>query len=368
MDARHPGRSLTRPTAAGVSVLLLVIVVVVLVGASRVVLDDEAADRRYSAVPALGATWHATWKSETDASRARELDILRAHGLDWVRIDVGWAMLQPRRGSFDTTWAVPLVERQIEAARARGFKVLVTFWGTPGWANGGRGTRVAPDDPRDYAVALGYLVNRWKGKVDGWEIWNEPNSTSFFSPADPVRYTEMLKLAYGAAKDADPDSTVVLGGTEYVDTEWLGKVYDAGAQGHFDVMAVHPYMGNAALAPTTFSDNKWYMMHVDDLVQLMRARGDGDLPIFFTEFGWSVHANSATTPPWKRGVTEQQQADYLEQSVALTRYRWPQVTAMFWYNSRDTNTGQPHKDGFGLMRRDFTPRPALARMRVLASK
>src|SRR5687767_482412 len=56
-------------------------------------------------LPELGAQWHATWGSETDASRATELNTMQAHGVQWVRIDVGWAMLQPRAGSYDTTWA-----------------------------------------------------------------------------------------------------------------------------------------------------------------------------------------------------------------------------------------------------------------------
>jgi arabinogalactan endo-1,4-beta-galactosidase len=45
------------------------------------------------------------------------------------------------------------------------------------------------------------------------EIWNEPNHAWFWpSGPDPARYAEMLKAAYGAAKAADPASTVLLTG------------------------------------------------------------------------------------------------------------------------------------------------------------
>ncbi len=311
-------------------------------------------------IPELGAQWHATWGSETDASRAKELETMQANGVEWVRIDVGWAMLQPKPGAFDTNWAVPFVEKQIDAARAHGLKVLVTFWLTPSWANGGAGTRVPPTDPQTYADALAYVVERWKGKVQAWEVWNEPNSADFFNPADPVRYVNLLQPAYRAAKAADPSAIIVFGGPMYVDTDWIRRAYDAGAKGYFDVMAVHPYMGKADAAPETAdTGDRWNMTHVDALVELMKARGNGAMPIWFTEFGWSVHTNTSTTPVWARGVTEAEQVDYLRRSVALVRLKWPQVTTMIWYNSRDKATGDAHQDGYGLMRRDFSSRPSL---------
>lgn len=320
--------------------------------------------------PALGTQWHATWESETPASRARELDLLQQHGVEWVRIDVGWAMLQPEAGSYDTEWAVPFVEQQIDAARARGLKVLVTFWRTPGWANGGQAPEVPPDDPATYAEALRHFVGLWQDKVQAWEVWNEPNSDDFFAGADPGRYAELLRHAYTAAHAADPDVEIVFGGTMHVDTAWISRAYDAGAGGHFDVMAVHPYMGRAD-APPELPDpgEQWTLLAVDDLVRLLQQRGDAAMPIWFTEYGWSVHENTAQTPVWARGVTEAVQADYLRRAVALTTLRWPQVEVMIWYNSRDKATGDPHQDGFGLLRRDFSVRPALTtlqRMRPLS--
>jgi hypothetical protein len=310
--------------------------------------------------PEIGTQWHATWASETDATRARELDMFEAKDVRWVRIDVGWKMLEPHRDQIDTAWAVPFVERQIDAARAHGAKVMITFWQTPGWANGGRSATTPPNDPNDYAEALAWAVKRWGGKVDAWQVWSEPNLDAFWSTEDPVQYTQLLKKAYVAAKAANPAAVIVFGGTMYVDVAWIRRAYDAGAKGHFDVMAVHPYMGKADAPPELPDTGEiWNMMHVDALETLMSARGDGHKPIYFTEFGWSVHGETSTTPPWQLGVTEAQQADYLARAVALVRSRWPQVDVMIWYNSRDKSTGDIHQDGFGLMRRDFSPRPVM---------
>ena len=140
-----------------------------------------------------------------------------------------------------------------------------------------------------------------------------------------------------------------------------GKTYDAGAKGYFDTMAVHPYMGPADAAPEKADDGSmWTMMHTDALVTLMNNRGDKGKPIWFTEFGWSVHENSSTTPNWNRGVSESTQADYFRRAVKLTQERWPQVGNMIWYNSRDKRSGDPQQDGYGLIKADFTPRLGLA--------
>ena len=41
------------------------------------------------------------------------------------------------------------------------------------------------------------------------------------------------------------------------------------------------------------------------------------------------------------------------------RTRYPQVTNVFWYTSRDLVTGEIQRDHRGLFRRDFSPRPVV---------
>jgi hypothetical protein len=68
---------------------------------------------------------------------------------------------------------------------AHGITPLIILWLTPGWANGGRGERVKPTNPGDYARVGRRAENRYAGKVSAWELWNEPNSNDFFIGADP---------------------------------------------------------------------------------------------------------------------------------------------------------------------------------------
>jgi hypothetical protein len=312
------------------------------------------------AAPAVGAQFHGTWDELDDVDRARILDALAASGVGWVRVDVSWSMIQPAPGRYDLKWGVPKVDGVLRMAHRRGLRVLAMFWSTPAWANGGAGKRALPADPGDYAAALRWAAGRWRAEVAAWEVWNEPNSAEFLRPPDPRGYVRLLRAAYPAAKAGNPGARVVFGGTRYIDTAWIGAAYRHGARGAFDVMAVHPYQGRASLPPEAPSrGGAERLTHTGALVRTLRAHGDGDAPIWFTEFGWSVHGNPPGTPAWNLGVSERLQAEYLRRTLVLVRTEYPEVQNVFWYTSRDLVTGRTHQDHRGLLRRDFTPRPAL---------
>jgi hypothetical protein len=244
-------------------------------------------------------------------------------------------------------------------------RILVTFWLTPDWANGGAGARSAPNDPNDYAKAVGWAAARFAEEVDAWEIWNEPNNSGFWEGADPAAYTKLLQAAYPAIKEANPKATVVFGGTSHNDAEWIEAAYQAGAGGSFDAMATHPYQAVADLEPEAPDQgDKWRLTHLTAVRGVMVRNGDGDKPIWATEFGWSSHGDdSAGLPNWERGVTPEQQGDYLIRSLRLVQYRFPYVTHMFWYRDRDEDSGDPQSDNYGLLDANLNPKPALIRLR-----
>ncbi|MCL4464598.1 MAG: hypothetical protein M1401_15225 [Chloroflexi bacterium] len=87
-----------------------------------------------------------------------------------------------------------------------------------------------------------------------WEIWNEPDVTFYWSARGPnteVRdYFRLLKVAYLAAKAADPEAVLIIGGLSYWGREsWLEDLLNAiaadpasGARNqYFDVIAWHVY-------------------------------------------------------------------------------------------------------------------------------
>jgi hypothetical protein len=309
--------------------------------------------------------FHGMWGSYTDERRAFVLDQLAAAHVTWVRLDVSWAMLQPTSATAYDAWGVGFVDRVINMITARGMKPLVMLWLTPTWANGNAGYRVPPTDPADYARVAEWAARRWATQVPAWEVWNEPNLTGMFTGADPVTYTRLLQAAYPAFHRGSPSTTVVFGGTSYNDTTWIEKAYVAGAAGSFDAMATHPYMGIANAAPEAADDGSMYTLaHVAAVHSLMAKYGDSGKKIWFTELGWSTHANDSTMKNWQLGVTEQQQADYSVRTMQLVRSNFPYVSHVFFYTDRDDNKGNVHVDNFGLFRLDYSAKPMYAALKA----
>jgi hypothetical protein len=323
-----------------------------------------ATQTRTLAAPTVGAQFHCTW-SQSDARRAEVAAKLGAAGLRTVRIDLGWSSLEPKRRRI-SAWHVRLADRCVNLARANGMDVLVTLMWTPGWANGGRGATVPPRRLSDFAWFARWAARHFRGRVTAWEIWNEPNLASFWK-GSVRRYVRLLRAAYPAIKAGDRRAKVVFGGVVHNDDRYLRAAYRAGARGAFDVMATHPYQGIGDAAPETADDgNDWWLLtHVPAVHDVMARNGDGAKPIWFTEFGWSVHDNRPGAQPWQRGVTAAEQAAYLTRALGLVGARYPDEERAFWYKDAARPEDDEIQAGYGLLRADLTPRPAYIALKAL---
>ena len=310
-------------------------------------------------IPTVGVQFHGMWSMYSDAQRAAALDAMAAAGVRWVRIDMAWRGFEEQGRGVISQWYVKRADSVVDMARARGMKVLVTLLDTPAWANGGQSKNVPPTDVADYARFTNWMATRFAGRVQAWEVWNEPNLDDFWLGEDPVRYAQLVRAAYPAIKAGDPQALVVAGAIAQNDDAWLARMYDAGAGGHFDVLATHPYQGPIDAEPELPDNGKWWIMdHIGAVRNLMVARGDAGKQLWATEFGWSAHANTGFEASWDRGVSEATQADYLVRAVKWFGSKHPYVTNVFWYNERNKATGDIHEDNFGLLRHDLSPKPA----------
>ena len=324
---------------------------------------SPAAEPPVAPLPAVGTHFHAMWTSYTDAERIEVLDKLADAGVEWVRIDIGWSSLQEVGPNSYSDWYVDQADFVIDAANERGIKVLGMLWRTPAWANGGRNVNVPPRDFDAYGEIARWAAEHFRGRVAAWEVWNEPNLDGFWD-ASPADIAKMLRASYDDFKAGDPDAEVVMGAPVHNDVEWLRKVYAAGAQGYFDVMATHPYPSPSNLPPEYDDGSIWNISAVERVHALMEENGDGDKPIWFTEIGWSSHPNTGGEAPWELGVSKQQQADYLVRAAEMIACRFPYVEQIFWYAERNlgappgASTSDVQLGNFGLMENDLTPKPA----------
>jgi hypothetical protein len=334
----------------------------------------------FASAAAPGVVSDLSW-GISNADKQQTATAMTDAGVQWTRIGLGWRSLEPSKGSYSSYWLAD-EDAAVQAASDAGVKIILDVVESPQWASGSTDKNMPPTNPQDLADFMSFIANRYKGKVAAYEIWNEENGSRFWpSGPNPVAYTQLLKASYPAIKAADPAATVVFGGLVNADYHFVEAAYAAGAKGYFDVMAVHPYtcwdpsfyyyvdsnenwVGNSSYTPKAGERETMYAYTgYREVHKSMVAAGDNK-PIWFTEMGWSTASTGGTCV-----VDEQTQANYLTQAYKIAEQD-PYVQVALWYNFREDffSTGPSYYDGgFGLLHKDFTPKPAYYAFRDYAA-
>jgi hypothetical protein len=323
-----------------------------------------------SVPPALGVQFHGTWElyyspkssATPNAMFKRHLDQIAKHGATMIRVDIGWSASQPSNStpSLSNTYNKRIALVLNEAAK-RGLKVLVTLHQSPAWSRPGTGSSVKqfPTNPDSIRPWTTWLARTWGSKVEAWEVWNEPNLSEFTGIQDAgkraARYVPVLKAAAAGFRAGRPGTSIVFGAPAQTDDVFVRQAYAAGAKSHFDIMAIHPYQGNQTKPPeSTDISGKSRMTNFPAVIDAMADYGDASKPVWWTEFGFSVHSNSGVpkNKVWLLGVpTDEMSGEYLKRSFELARKKYPQVRVGILYtayrNSGSDSYG--HQTGYRLM-------------------
>jgi hypothetical protein len=315
---------------------------------------DDVGQPRHSR---LGFSPGATLISADRAMVDRELDGMAAAGVCWVRIDIDWSRVQPEPDRFD--WEP--TDRAVEGARARGMEVLGLVAYSPPWARpDGTSDKHPPDDPAAFARFAELAAQRYgPAGVRAWEIWNEPNIDAFWEPgADAHAYASLLVAAAEAIRAVDRHATIVTGGLSPASDDdgnlapatFLDALYDAGAEGSFDAVGMHPY--SYPLNPVDAVPLNHFVTETPAVRAVMVANGDTDAQIWATEYG-------APTGEADQAVSDREQAAFL--AAAIEQWdRWDWAGPLMIYSWRDRGTSlDDREDNFGLLDHDFRPKPAL---------
>lgn len=335
-------------------ILLLTTLAVLVAGQVVPASQPAAAAESSRAFSPFGMAGHPMWGDRSNSDIDRELDAMATAGARWIRFDIGWLNFESARGQYESYFFNKL-DYIVGAARRRGIEPQVAVFGTPKWANGGAGMYVPPTSDADFANFMAKMASTYQGRIKYWEIWNEPNLKDFWQPQpDAARYVRLLKAAYVAIKRANPDALVISAGLSNCQKEYLEQMYAAGVRGYFDLLGLHPYTANRSPYYEYHDyDARWNFAGILDMRAVMEANGDADKHIWISETGWQT----STAGDWP--VTEEQQARYLTETYERVLNEFPYVDAVMIYDVRDdgTNPASP-EDNFGLLHRDFTPKPA----------
>jgi polysaccharide biosynthesis protein PslG len=344
-------------------------------GATTAVSGASQAVSSAPAPPAGGRFGVATGGGTQNLSAtdlARYLDGVKAARATWVRTDINWGVIQSG-GPSSYNWGP--FDNVVNAARARGLNVLASIIYTPAWARGsGTSGTTPPTNLSDLAnFAKAAATHYGAMGVHAYEVWNEPNIAAFWAPApDPVRYAQLLKLAYPAIKQGDPAAVVVSAGLSPYGSygqssasrvnpiTFLEKMYANGAGGSFDAVGWHPYNYPYAIGFYTWS--AWSQMGETSpsARSVMMANGDGAKQIWATEFG-------APTGSTSNSMSEAGQAQLVTDAYAKLK-TWTWAGPAFFYSYRNVGTNLSNiADNFGIIRYDWSLKPAYGAFQTAAA-
>lgn len=205
------------------------------------------------------------------------------------------------------------------------------------------------------------IVTRYAGRVDAWEIWNEP--PNFTADTSPASYAKIVKVAYDTAKAAVPGVRIGLA-AKSAHVRWLAESIEAGAAGHYDYITLHPYE-TAALVRQGWDAQ---YLAIVPTVRKMLAEKDparAGVPIEFTEVGIPTNWPSRSFP---QAVPEPVQADELVKYYAMGIAQG--VSQIDWFEAWDGDTPDPATSDapFGLIQRDARKRPAYTALKSLITE
>ncbi len=330
------------------------------------------------------------------AVRERVVKLAAEAGFHWLRQEFPWEDIEIHgKGDFEDRRHEPnrsaweKYDNIVDLAEQYGMEMIVRVSNPPEWtrAEGDAvGTFAPPDDYQDFADFVGALVSRYKGRVKYYQLWNEPNiypewGNNAISPED---YTRLLCTAAAAARQADPEAVIINGalastivldpaapapGNALNDLLFLQRMYDAGAQDCFDIVAMQGYglwsgPTDHRLNPRVINFSRPQLVR-----DLMVANGDAQKAIWISEMNWNAVPDEVADKRFGQ-VSEEQQARYLPQAYERLQEEWPWLgVANTWYFKRPDFTWRDESKPeyyFRLTEPDFEPLPVYESMKSYA--
>ena len=351
------------------------------------------------------------------ASQARidnNLSIIRAFGVDRLRVSAFWNQIAPQEDSrsrpaaFDASdpneprYRFAALDRVVDSAARHGLRIMVSLsTPAPVWAsrNPRRDNKLWKPSPAEFASFTEAVVRRYGRVVDHWGISNEPNQGVWLQPQSdrvgavaPHVYRGLVQAAYPRIKTLDPDSVALVGELAAAGRQGRGDVvplrplrflralacrdsrYRPIRRGRcrnftpvpMDAIGHHPYQ--LLLAPgvrsrnrndAAISDGRRLLRVVDRLTELGAFEsGDGEpLSVYYTEFGYQ------TNPPDPfAGVSLSEQRRYLQQAAYIA-WATPRVRGLNQFRLTDGSLSGSGSQRFaefqsGLLFRNRRRKPA----------
>jgi hypothetical protein len=264
-------------------------------------------------------------------------------GLAWTLNTFYWDRIESVQGE----WSFSSYDRYVDFNKKSGRKIVAVLAYDTRWLYPDQIKRkyISPKNLPHYLSYVEQTVKRYKGKVDAWSIWNEPNGFHWHGPRKD--YFEMAKQAARLIREIDPTTPLLMGAFWCAPKGFLEDMYKSGAMENVNAVSFHPYGINPRYAAMSY----------DKIAAILKGHNfSGD--IWVTEVGYptgGIYPHRVS----KRGLPA-----YVVKTLTGLSARGART--VLWYQLFDDRNERPlrltlnSEDFFGLVYPDYARKDGAA--------
>ena len=322
-------------------------------------------------------------------------------GVNWAKIEVSWADVQPTATDF----VFDDLDALIEGLDQLGIQILLNVYEAPEWSRRSytrqlnsllRANSGPPENLEFFANFMNVLAERYAGIIDAYEIWKSPNLLKYWTAPvyegpptmgasgdygfpDKIKigaayYVDLLKIAFEAIKSVDSGALVITAGlapvgfTDNYNAVETGAFlrdmiregatdYSDGIGALFGASAVPPALSCCEQPPGVDTHYESHLQYFTEVLYLYRdilsRKASDDIPIYITQVGWGTTEGANLAIPasgleWLRYTDQGEQALYVAQAYDIA-YGLNYIAGNFLYNLNGCAVGDSEACFFSLV-------------------
>lgn len=231
-----------------------------------------------------------------------------------------WADIAPRAGE----WNFDRLDYYVSAASAHHAQVTYVLGSTPRWASArpeepcpyGLGCSAEPVRMAHWEEYVRRVVQRYRGRIHAYELWNEPNVVDnfrdrslmkgYFFTGSVAQLVEMARIARKVLDEFDPNAILTTPGIVNAPII-LNQFLEAGGKQYVQAVSYHFYS----------HDTGQFLLQVREIREIMRRQGVAHLPLWNSETGFEVWPQDQPLPPGAVHLNHEQAAARAAQLLVI---------------------------------------------------
>lgn len=281
-----------------------------------------------------------------------DIGAIKDAGFNSFRDEFYWESVESSLGSLRVPGPLYDYDESLTLFSGADFKpLLILSYGNRLYSSSG--VPVDNVSRKAFARYSEFLANRYKGRVWGFEIWNEWNngmgSRSGEKHKDVETYWELVKEVAPRLKAVDTSYQVIVGAVAGRDIEWIMRLVRMdGFLELADGLSVHPYNFCDGLKSRPEDVLDW-LDYLDSNIQNVLG---SSIPLHLTEIGWPTQKDSC-------GTNRELASAYVERMILLAPSR-KYLKSLYFYNFRDKGLDIFNREhNFGFVEYNGNVKPAL---------